>query len=138
MKQRCLNQRTVGWKYYGKRGITVCERWLGKAGFRNFYDDMAPTWQPSLTLDRINNEGNYEPTNCRWATMSQQAENKRHHVNPNSLRQRAIRAGLDYRVVVNRVYYLGWTEERALTTPKLPRGAQIGHRNYHVEVVPVI
>jgi hypothetical protein len=128
MKQRCSNPKSHVWKYYGGRGITVCERWLGTNGFKNFYADMGGP-APGMTLDRINRDGNYEPSNCRWATMKQQAENRRPggKINPNSLRQRSIRAGLDYRVVVNRVYYMGWTEERALSTPKMSRGAQFGH-----------
>lgn len=73
MLSRCTNPRSTGWKKYGARGIKVCERWLN---FRNFYADMgdAPTGR---TLDRIDNNGNYEPGNVRWATPKEQQTNKR-------------------------------------------------------------
>ena len=73
MKQRCLNKNDRSFKNYGGRGITVCRRWLK---FENFYEDMGDS-KKALSLDRINNDGNYEPTNCRWATRKQQAGNTR-------------------------------------------------------------
>jgi len=129
MKQRCQNPNSHIWKYYGGRGIKVCERWLGKEGFRNFYADMG---EPNgLTLDRINNDGDYEPGNCRWATMQQQMERRRRvgpEPNPASLRQKAKAAGLAYGLVYLRIRRGGWDEEKALTTPKQPRGRRQGYR----------
>lgn len=74
MIQRCTNQRGPGWKYYGGRGIKVCDRWL--SSFENFLADMGEKPE-GLSLDRINNDGNYEPSNCRWATRSEQQKNRR-------------------------------------------------------------
>jgi|SRR6185312_15518106 len=62
--------------YYG-RGIRTCDRWSGKDGYKNFIEDMGRRPTEKHQLDRINNDGNYEPGNCRWASLSEQAKNKR-------------------------------------------------------------
>lgn len=77
IKSRCFDKNNNGYQNYGGRGITVCARWLGEAGFANFYADMGPRPTPQHSLDRIDNDGNYEPGNCRWATRSQQTQNRR-------------------------------------------------------------
>jgi hypothetical protein len=76
MKHRCSNPNHKRWMGYGGRGIKVCDRWLGDDGFKNFLEDMGERPE-GTTLDRINNDGNYEPTNCRWATDSEQNKNRR-------------------------------------------------------------
>jgi hypothetical protein len=76
MIDRCYRETAVNYKYYGDRGITVCDRWLGPEGFANFLADMGER-PPGLTLDRLDADLGYEPGNCRWATAKQQMEHRK-------------------------------------------------------------
>lgn len=74
MHQRCENKNSPSYKRYGGRGIKVCDRWTGSSGFANFYADMGKKPQ-GMSIDRVDNDRGYEPSNCKWATYSQQANN---------------------------------------------------------------
>lgn len=77
MRKRCLNKDHQFYKDYGGRGITICERWLGRWGYRNFESDMGPKPTPKHSVERRNNDLGYNPDNCYWATSKQQAKNRR-------------------------------------------------------------
>ena len=77
MKQRCFNPLCKAYPNYGGRGITVCERWA--SSYANFLSDMGEPPTPKHSIDRINNDGNYEPENCRWATQKEQSRNSRNN-----------------------------------------------------------
>ncbi len=72
MKDRCLNPNNHAYDNYGGRGIKICEKWLNENGFINFYNwAILNGYKEGLSIDRINIEGNYEPTNCRWITVGE-------------------------------------------------------------------
>lgn len=126
MKSRCLCPSHRAFKNYGGRGIKVCDRWLT---FSNFMTDMGMRPEGGM-LDRINNNGDYEPSNCRWATRAEQNANRRNciYVEVNgetvTLKEACRRVGLTYRPVHKRITARGWDIKRALSTP-------IGKGNTH-------
>lgn len=82
MKDRCYNPKNNRYNQYGKRGIKVCDRWLGEDGFSNFISDMGPRPTQKHSIDRFpnNGTGDYEPSNCRWATIQEQTRNRRNNI----------------------------------------------------------
>jgi hypothetical protein len=77
LKQRCYNKNRKNYFNYGGRGIKVCDRWLNS--FINFLEDMGPKPNNKYSIDRIDVNGNYEPSNCRWSTQKEQQNNKRNN-----------------------------------------------------------
>ena len=122
MKNRCHNPKTSRFKDYGGRGITVCDEW--KNDFQAFYNwAMANGYSDDLTIDRIDNDGNYEPSNCRWATELEQVNNSRHnHMvtyqgRTQSLSDWGRSLGIPFHVLSHRINTYEWDVERAFTTP---------------------
>lgn len=105
--------------YWG-RGIIMCDRWLNS--FSNFLQDMGPK-PKGFSLERINNDGNYEPGNCKWATQKEQSRNKRQNrfitINGVTLviSDWARKLGCNRALISYRIIQLGWDAERAATTP---------------------
>lgn len=122
MKQRCYNPRSKVYQHYGARGIRMCDRWLESV--ENFYADMGERPTPNHTVERLNNDGNYEPANCVWATRSEQNENTRQtrlltfDGRTQSLGKWARELGVSRRLIRDRLDRLGWPVERALSLRK--------------------
>lgn len=121
---RCENPRNHKWPDYGARGITICERW--RSSFEAFLADMGPKPGPGYSVDRIDVNGNYEPSNCRWATPFEQGQNKRNNTYTTFRGQRMLivdvarELDLPIHVLRNRVLR-EWPESR-WSEPFKPRG----------------
>lgn len=125
MIMRCENPARWQFKYYGGRGITVCARW--RADFAAFLADMGERPE-GCTLDRVDNDGNYEPGNCRWATLAEQARNSRrariveHAGEQLSVAAWSERTGIPATLIASRLRR-GWSAARALSPNDLARKA---------------
>lgn len=119
MKQRCINPTNTRYADYGGRGITVCERW---SVFVNFLADMGRRPTPKHSIERLNNDLGYAPGNCKWATKSEQCNNKRNNVvytydgKTLTLAQWAEETGLPYSCLQYR-HQKGWPAVKLLTKP---------------------
>lgn len=121
IKHRCYNPNNKRFMHYGAKGIRICTEWQGN--FKVFYDwAMANGYKDGLTIERIDINGNYEPSNCRWATTKEQANNKsqNHFLTYNgktqTMAQWAEETGIKYTTLRARINDYHWSVERALTT----------------------
>jgi hypothetical protein len=120
MKQRCLNKKDKQYCDYGGRGITVCHQWLK---FESFYEwSLINGYQVGLTIERISNDGNYEPENCKWIPKAEQSENTRkckfitYKGETKILKHWARDLGMSYVALQHRLKR-GWSIEEAFTRP---------------------
>lgn len=129
MMQRCYDKNSNSYKNYGGRSIAVCWRWHD---FENFYKDMYATFSVGLSLDRINNDFDYSPRNCKWSTKKEQALNRRSNrmLDLNgfvmTLEEWATKLGIKRSTLEMRLDKYGWSVEKALTTPVKKGGYSYG------------
>lgn len=130
MMSRCYNEKSANYKYYGGKGVGVCDEWHD---FDNFDKWASMTFIAGCTLDRINNDKDYSPSNCRWATKSEQANNKTntYHLTFNgethTITEWAKITGIN-RSTLNNRFNRGWSVEDMLTCP-VTHGNQYTFRN---------
>ncbi len=117
IKTRCLNKNYPEYHLYGERGISICDKWLT---FEGFYDDMKDTYKDSLSIDRIDNSGNYCKENCRWATNYEQSINKRDtlyiYLNGEKVKFKEVseKYGINYCTLYSRVFKYNIPIEEAI------------------------
>lgn len=120
IKERCYNPNEKAYKYYGGRGISMSQKW--QDSFENFYTDMGPRPSENHSIDRINNDGNYEPSNCRWATDREQAQNQSttrlmtYNGKTLTMTEWARTLNMSIQTLHSRLCR-GWSDEKALSTP---------------------
>lgn len=130
MKRRCYNPKYREYYLYGGRGIVICERW--RTSFVNFLADMGPKPFPEATIDRVDYNGNYEKSNCRWATKLEQGQNTRkvrlitYNGETLCLREWARRVGITKHTLSVRLER-GWPLEKALTTGSTSTSNMLTH-----------
>jgi len=118
MRKRCLNPTDKSFHNYGGRGISVCNRW---SKYENFYSDIGERPSNKHSIDRIDNNGNYEPNNCQWALKETQMNNMRTNINLTykhktlTVRQWSKLSKVSYHTFWQRLYRLNWNIEKALT-----------------------
>lgn len=118
MVMRCVNPKNIGYAHYGGRGVLVCERWRK---FENFLEDMGERPSKEHQLEREDNDGNYEPGNCRWATRKEQARNRRSNLRLtlNGVTRTAVEWSEELGVSLNTIAKRksrGWSDTDALRT----------------------
>lgn len=122
MKNRCLNTKNKRYHNYGGKGVIIFPSWMEYLPFHNWAINNG--YESHLTIDRVDVDGNYEPSNCRWATQKTQANNRSNNIVIEFKGQKLTRQqwsdklGFKKHVLKNRIKR-GWTIERALTTPLL-------------------
>ena len=121
MKQRCYYPNAISYPNYGGRGIGICQEW--KDSFKAFYDwAMEHGYNDDLTIDRIDYNGNYEPSNCKWSTVKEQAQNKRNNIvlelngEKHTIAEWGRITGFKVGTLQNRKY-AGWSDKKTLTYP---------------------
>lgn len=126
IKQRCFNKKNNNYKNYGGRGITICSRW--KNSFENFLKDMGES-PDGLSIDRIDNNGDYEPKNCKWSTNKEQQKNRRCAVliDGINLSEYCEKKGIDRNLFYGR-RHLGWQIKEIISGCHRPK---IGERSYN-------
>lgn len=128
MHQRCNNKNATSYPRYGARGIKVCDRWSGKYGFRNFLLDMGDKPSSKHSIDRIDNDGHYDPINCKWSTIKEQALNRRSNTavsfngTTKTISEWAADAGIKRSTLSQRFYTYKWSIEKCLLRPVRKRG----------------
>ena len=122
MKERCKNPNSKKFKNYGLRGISVCKKW--DSDFMNFYNwAMNNGYLKGLSIERIDNNGNYEPKNCKWITMAEQAKNKTTTVRvyyfgkEMTIAELSNKTGLSYDLLYQRIFKLKWSVDDAVKRP---------------------
>lgn len=136
MRERCLDNNCRRYKDYGGRGIKICQRW---DKYENFLAEMGRKPGPEYSIDRIDNNGNYEPKNCRWATNMQQRRNRRdaiqrimHNGQPLCVPELAIALDIKYATLKDRLYR-GWKHEELVRPVRGTTGSAVSYRKRNAD-----